>query len=369
MTETDKLFFELIRVAIGNQVCLSRTPKVKEWQELYAMAKKQSLVGICFAGVQKLQAQRQAPNSWGDERGEMLYLQWMGMAAKIQQRNEVVNRRCEEVQRLINSEGLKCCIIKGQCAGRYYGELSALRLAGDIDVWIEGGRKKVLEYVQKVAPTCEVIMQHAHLNVFDDVEVEAHFSPSELQSPIHNRRLQKWFKTQEQKETCLVADGFSGPSAEFDAIFMLSHIYKHLMAEGIGMRQVMDYYFLLKHAAFDVEKKVELMKLIDYFGMKRLADAMMWILKDVFGLDERFLLCPVDKLEGGLILDEIMASGNFGHMDGRRGKMNGMMGRLIEPRLLTWKLAKSHPLEYMFTPINRIIQRIWMMINGYKAKE
>lgn len=369
MTDINNLFFELTRVAIGNQVCLSRTQKVKEWQELYTMAKKQSLVGICFAGVQRLQAQRQAPNSWGDDRGEMLYLQWMGMAAKIQQRNEVVNVRCEELQKRLSTDGLKSCIIKGQCAGRYYGDLSALRLAGDIDVWIEGGRKKVLEYVQKVAPTREVIMQHAHLNVFDDVEVEAHFSPSELQSPIHNRRLQKWFKVQEQKETCLVADGYCGPSTGFNAIFMPSHIYKHLMAEGIGMRQVMDYYFMLKHAEFDAVNKVELMELIDYFGMKRFAGAMMWILKDVFGLDERFLLCPVDKHEGGLILDEIMASGNFGHMDGRRGKMNGMVGRLIEPRLLTWKLAKSHPLEYMFTPINRIIQRFWMMINSYKANE
>ena len=81
-----KLFFQLIRVAIGNAVCLSHTPKAEEWQMLYEMAKKQSLVGICFAGVQRLVSQHQSPP-------EMLYLQWMGMAAMIQQRNEVVNRQ------------------------------------------------------------------------------------------------------------------------------------------------------------------------------------------------------------------------------------------------------------------------------------
>lgn len=52
--DTNNLFLELIRVAIGNQECLSRTPSKAEWAELYAMSKKQSLVGICFAGLQKL---------------------------------------------------------------------------------------------------------------------------------------------------------------------------------------------------------------------------------------------------------------------------------------------------------------------------
>lgn len=50
----NKLFFDLIRVAIGTQNTLSRPPSKGEWAELYAMAKKQSLVGICFAAVQKL---------------------------------------------------------------------------------------------------------------------------------------------------------------------------------------------------------------------------------------------------------------------------------------------------------------------------
>lgn len=132
----NKLFFELIRVAIGNQVCLSRTPKVKEWQELYAMAKKQSLVGICFAGVQKLQTQRLAPNSWGDERGEMLYLQWMGMAAKIQQRNEMLNKKGEELMAQLKDAGMDACILKGQSLAPYYNDLAALRQSGDIDVWV-----------------------------------------------------------------------------------------------------------------------------------------------------------------------------------------------------------------------------------------
>lgn len=53
----EQLFFELIQVAIGKLICLSRTPSEEEWKELYEIDKKQSLVGVCFAGVQRLQGQ------------------------------------------------------------------------------------------------------------------------------------------------------------------------------------------------------------------------------------------------------------------------------------------------------------------------
>ena len=104
---TEKLFFDLIRVSIGQQVCLSHTPSADEWGELYAMAKKQSLVGVCFAGVHRLVGQQQEPP-------EMLYLTWMGMAAKIQQRNEAVNRLCVDLQKRLSADGLRSCILKGQ---------------------------------------------------------------------------------------------------------------------------------------------------------------------------------------------------------------------------------------------------------------
>lgn len=136
-----KLFFQLIRVAIGNAVCLLHTPKAEEWQMLYEMAKKQSLVGICFAGVQRLFSQHQSPP-------EMLYLQWMGMAAMIQQRNEKVNKQCAELTERFAKMGLRSCVLKGQGVAALYrvglsslngtfsnsSDLSKLRQSGDIGI-------------------------------------------------------------------------------------------------------------------------------------------------------------------------------------------------------------------------------------------
>ena len=142
MTDINNLFFELIQVAIGKRICLSHTPSADEWGKLYAMAKKQSLVGVCFAGVQKLVEQRQ-------ELPEMLYFTWLGMAAKIQQRNEVVNRQCVELQKRLSADGFRSYIMKGQYVATLYGEhLAALRQSGDIDVYLEGGLDKVLAYAR-----------------------------------------------------------------------------------------------------------------------------------------------------------------------------------------------------------------------------
>lgn len=80
---TDKLFFELVRLSIGTTDSLSRVPTAREWGELYAMAKKQSLVGISFAGVQRL---CNSDEEYYAGMTELQYLTWMGMAAKIQQR-------------------------------------------------------------------------------------------------------------------------------------------------------------------------------------------------------------------------------------------------------------------------------------------
>ena len=105
MNKTDKLFFELIHVALGTRICLSHTPSADEWGELYAMAKKQILVGVCFAGVHRLQEQQQASTSTSSAQAEMLYLRWLGMAAKIQQMSEEHRRVLKVVSEFLNMKG------------------------------------------------------------------------------------------------------------------------------------------------------------------------------------------------------------------------------------------------------------------------
>ena len=52
----DILFFELIRIAIGRQESFSHTPTDEEWRELFAEAKRQTLVGVLYEGLSHISA-------------------------------------------------------------------------------------------------------------------------------------------------------------------------------------------------------------------------------------------------------------------------------------------------------------------------
>lgn len=359
----ETLFLELIQVSLGMQICLSHTPSVDEWGELYAMAKKQSLVGVCFAGLQKLQTQRQEPP-------EMLYLTWMGMAAKIQQRNEVVNKQCCELTEKFRKDGFDVVVLKGQSCARRYGALAGLRQSGDIDAWVSGSREKIKKYTTGTYHVGEVIYNHAHVEVFSDTEVEVHFTPSWLYSPFRNKKLQEWFQSFLVSDASLVPkgfkfqvvscfkfledDGFKSPSVEFDLVYLMLHAYRHLMHEGLGLRQVMDYYMVLRTVSkgFRSTKEFQMVsKCLKDFGLMEFAGAMMYVMQVVFGLKEKDMICEPNKARGERLLQEIIRGGNMGRGDDRTGKSTSRVGYFWEHVSRQWSFMRDYPSEVLWSPL------------------
>ena len=381
MKDINNLFFELIRVAIGNQVCLSRTPKVNEWQELYAMAKKQSLVGICFAGVQKLQAQRQAPNSWGNEQGEMLYLQWLGMAAKIQQRNEAINKRCVELQERLTKDAFRSCILKGQGNSENYGSLAMLRQSGDIDIWVEGGFEKINSFIQANWPTNDVNDHHIHVGIYHDTEVEIHYIPFLLNNPLKNKVLLEFFRNQESlqfahKSALPSGDYIIAADNSFNIVFQFVHIFHHLFTEGIGLRQLMDYYFVLR-TSYENQNEGEyrnknVLRVVHDLSLERFASALMWVIKTVFvgheNEDENKNWMPwkPNEKDGRFLLNEIMQSGNFGHHDERIPKQMSYWKSFWYLNFYNLRLIRFDYWSCFWTPIMRIKVFCWRKLNDYK---
>ena len=190
-------FFELIRVAIGNKVCLSRVPSAAEWKALYSLSVKQAVAGVCFCGVQRLKKS-------GYDIPTDLYMKWLGMAAKIQQRNELMNRRCVEVQRMLAEEGFMSAILKGQGVARLYDfndnvnlnlndklndKLGAYRQSGDIDIWVDGERGQVIDFMKRKGwKVGRTVVHHTDVEIFRDVSVEVHHFPSYSVSPCRWRK-------------------------------------------------------------------------------------------------------------------------------------------------------------------------------------
>lgn len=51
---------------------------------------------------------------------------------------------------------------------------------------------------------------------------------------------------------------------------------------------------------------------LEHLGLAKIAGAVMWVLKEVLGLEEKYLIAPVDERRGRFLLSEIMRGGNFG---------------------------------------------------------
>lgn len=373
MKDIDKLFFELIRVAIGTQENLSRLPSAGEWGELYKAAKMQSLIGVCFAGLRRLGADAYE----GFARigmSKMLYLTWMGMTAKIQQKNETVNQQCAKLQARFSADGKPVRFLKGQGVGLQYAEhLHGLRQSGDIDIWMvpldkvseDAHFKSVMEYVKGLAECKDFNRQHVQLPVFEDTEIEIHFMPSRMNCPWHNNRLQKFFREKGSQYKLLKLGALGReicvPSAEFNIVYMLQHCYNHFLFEGVGLRQIMDYYFALRNTNCH-ELPTNCSLILKHLGLKRFASAMMWVLKVVFDLEDQHMICEPNENEGRFLLSEIITGGNFGKygkdgvMEGHeKGKVAFFMARMKR----NWRFLLHYPSEIIWSPYAMLSHYFW----------
>ena len=237
-----KIFFDFLRFSIGSVKEIPDSLKEADWKELYAIAKKQCLVGVLFDGIKKL------PAEYVGMKKELL-LQWMAESQMLEKANVRLNDAAIHVSEWFWKKGFICCILKGQGNALMYPNPYS-RTPGDIDIWVEGEDKRVISFVRSISPHEKACYHHIEFPSYKGVEVEVHYRPSFLLCFWHNRKLQKYYERVKEKQfSHRVMLGGQGeiaiPTVEFNLVFQLTHIFSHLMNEGIGLRQLLDYYFVL----------------------------------------------------------------------------------------------------------------------------
>lgn len=358
------LFFELIRISVGKQKEFSRTPSGKEWEQLYLMAERQTVLGVCFKPVKEM----------ADSVPQPLYMKWLAMATKILQRNEVMNRKCAEVYEAIRKEGFECAVLKGQGVARYYKlrdeslelrekSLRMLRLSGDIDVWLwkEGlslkeNRNEVIRFARTIQPNATGAEHHVGVE-WMGTEVELHYEPAYFCNPFANSRFRKWFMDYDKSKFQFSDNGFCVPDAEFNRVFLLAHAFRHYLSEGLGLRQVMDYYFLTKSLNLDLNLNND--RVIEELGMARFEKAMKWVLLYVFEGKDR----EDGRKYGKMLLRHIMDGGNFGqHKAATVASRHTHFGRFINQLTHDIRLMRYYPSEAVWAPLSMIREFIRIRI-------
>lgn len=367
MQNLDGLYFSLLRIALNvtTESCLPRALSDDEWRWVHDYSVKQCLVGVLFRAVEKLPHDQRPPRE--------LLLRWSFESHKIQLVNERMNKTAADLTEMFCGRGLHPVILKGQANTLLYPD-PFCRQAGDIDILLEGGREGVLRTLTEmnlhVDAEDDVSDHHVHLEpgLFGGITVEVHFCPTSSFSPYKTIAMLRFLDGElEELRSCAdcsswkVAQGFCVPSIPFALVMQLSHLRQHFFSTGVGLRQLVDYHQLLKNST--EEDRVRVSKMLGEFGLFHMAGAVMWLMREVFGLGENQLLCPVDKKRGKKLLNVVMNGGNFGRYAADY-RVPVLKRWIIDRKRFIWLLkfdateAIWHELRYWKTTISLIPRRI-----------
>ncbi|MBR5413871.1 MAG: nucleotidyltransferase family protein [Fibrobacter sp.] len=344
----NELLFQFLRVALGTQRDVSRKMNPDDWQSLYRESARQSLVGVVFFALKRFEVPRE------------IYLRWFYQSQVVKAQNEKMNALASRLTKMFGEQGASTLILKGPANALLYPD-AFIRQIGDVDIWVEGGRGRVLDMLQKMN-----LLEGARISSHDvllskkifDEEVEVHFAFGvDRCSPIANKRMLTYLDEESRNSVRVSVDGsaqadvgFYAPSRKFALVMQLSHIYKHLLGLGVGMRQLVDYFVLLR--ATSGEERAEVATKLGSLGLKRFAGALMWVLSECLGLESQYLLCKPDARRGRVLLREIMQDGNFGKFAERR--RGSVFFWWLKNRL---RLVRLLPFD--FTEVSWYLLRYW----------
>ncbi len=414
MLKQQKIFFDFLRFCIGSAKKIPGSLKEVDWKELYAIAKKQCLVGVLFDGIKKL------PAEYVGMKKELLLL-WMAESQMLENANVRLNDAAIQVSEWFRKKGFRTCILKGQGNALMYPNPYS-RTPGDIDIWVEGGDKRVISFVRSISPHEKACYHHIEFPSYKGVEVEVHYRPSFLLCFWHNRKLQKYYESvKDEQFSHRVMLGEQGeiaiPTVEFNLIFQLTHIFSHLMNEGIGLRQLVDYYFVIcdfykvyqsfsnpsvslskgsstfspspsSSGSGDVtallgarnryalrladhqrstpdcagwDRLGVLQKELKELGLWKFAGGIMYIMQEVFGMPASHLIVPPNEKYGRFVLNEVLEAGNFGRHDARNRFVRSQLGHNLQRIYRDMRLVKFFPAEALCEPLFRTWHFFWRL--------
>ena len=377
--------FVILQYCLGYKGNISNVVASIDWQKLYSFASKQAILGLCFDGTERLG--KEYPDELKQNPiGSELLMTWMGKAQQIRRQNIKVNMVASKLYSMLREDGLRCCILKGQGNALMYPNVYS-RNTGDIDVWVNTRREQITEYAKKHFKLGDDIRYHHLETSLDGVPVELHFFPGIMNNPIYHARLQKWFKRNADLQCSNVVglpDGIGEiaiPTTAFNVIYQLTHLYHHFFDEGIGIRQIIDYYYvvisdyLLVINDESLGIRDTLQRELKHLGLWKFARAVMYVLHEALGLPEEKMIAPMDEKRGKLLLAEILNGGNFGKHFTKYGHFT-QQGMAKEYFLKIWRnmhFVRYYPAEALSEPIFRTCHFFWRikhkMFNSKEIKK
>ena len=359
---TSKKFAVLLRRGMGlkpkdGSMSMPEIDGEEEWREVLVLGKEQAVIGILERGIQLMPPENLPP--------KQLFLQYCMLSQKITLLNRKTDGASVKVAEMLEQEGFHYCILKGQGNALAYTDPSA-RMPGDIDVWVAATPKEVVAFARKKLPDVKPCYHHVEYVKCDGIEVELHYRPAFLNNPLHNSRLQRWFLAEaasqcsHRVELPNDAGAVNIPTDAFNRIFQMAHIMNHVIHEGVGIRQLMDYYFLLRKG-FTPEEQQRDEQLLRRFGLYNIAAAVMYTLRQLFAIPVNRMIVPADSRRGQFLLKEVLEGGNFGRFNPQARSARTRLAKNVLRLRRDFRLVTMFPSECLSEPMFRLWHFFWRL--------
>lgn len=323
-----------------------------DWQDFYKFCLYHSIPGVVLYGLEK--ANLRIPPS-------ILY-EWIGTVEFVKKQNALVNKGSVAVTKWWEEKGCRSVILKGQANSLMFPH-PELRSPGDIDIWVDDTIINTIKTVLSQYPDAHYSLHHIKMPIFKDLSVEVHYRPIYLINWFHDKKLQKYVKSVEDLQFTHkeVLDGHTIGSLtdDFNVVYQLLHMYAHFFSTRNNFKQFVDYYYLLKRDIPENEKKA-VVALMSELKILKYAQGMMWVMRYVLGLEEKFLIVEPSESVGKAILRESLHYGKFSSK-----KLVYVMQRFIA----NIRLARLFPSQVLISPLFLVWHQWWKLTTWWKLSK
>ena len=291
-----------------------------DWQELLSFAKKQTIIGIYWQGIQRLGDVANKPS-------EDDVMDWMGEYTKIVRRNTKTDDAVAWLAKFLQSNDIGFFVFKGQIVALYY-PTPEIRTSGDVDFYVfKKDWDRAKSFLEKEVTITNDHSGHHLEFTKDGIPFEMHYHTAVFASSSKQRYWDELIESYfDDILDHVVINGVEVPTLPptLNAIYLFIHIYHHFLKEGIALRQFIDWmmFFEAKHDEIVVS---ELTAKLELLGLLRAFKAFGAILTEVLGMDVKFFpysLTYRDKNYVDKIMSIVLRYGNFGKY-GRKEQQGG----------------------------------------------
>lgn len=336
-----------------------------DYKEVIQLAEEQSVVGLVTAGLEHVKDATIPHES---------LMPFIGRTLQIERRNKAMNEFIAKLMNLLNKNGIKALLVKGQGVAQCY-DRPLWRACGDVDLLLDAKNyEKAKKCLSKIATNIEqegVIDKHCGY-IIEKWIVELHgtlhcglykgidkFLDELTEMTFIENQVRCWGNDKVEVEI---------PCPDNDIIFIFTHILQHFYKEGVGVRQICDWCRLLWAYRDSINREL-LEKRIRKMGL-----TSEWMAFVAFAVD--YLGMPVDAMplystskrwsrKAERINRFILQVGNMGH---NRDMSYFATKPYLIRKLLSFKRRITDVINHtMIFPIDSVKFLPYIIYNGVKS--